>query len=62
MQTDPWHSSKVPDVYHDNTDCTKGNNIEPEYCVKGKGENRRRCDHCTDLVLGEHYDRIKNKK
>lgn len=31
VQTSPWYSIK-PDtiVYHNNTDCTKGNNIERE--------------------------------
>ena len=61
MKTEPWHSSNVPDVYHDNTDCTEGNNIEREHRVAGKGENRTRCDRCVELDLGEHYDRMKKK-
>ena len=29
-KVDPYYSIKKMDVYHDNGDCTEGNNIEPE--------------------------------
>ena len=61
MKTDPWHSANTPGVYHDNTDCTEGNNIETQHWVEGKGENRTRCDRCTELVLDEHWDRMNRR-
>ena len=33
----PWYSKKQKDVYHDNTDCDKGNNIESENIAYGTG-------------------------
>ncbi len=46
----PWHPVKSTDrpVYHDNTDCTEGNNIEPENRREGTG-GRPRCEHCANL-------------
>jgi hypothetical protein len=47
----PAFHSKLPNdprVYHDNTSCTEGNNIEPENRVPGTG-GRPRCDHCDRL-------------
>lgn len=58
MKVDPWHSVRTPGVYHDNTDCTEGNNIEVENRVAGKGQNRIRCELCVELELGERYDRM----
>jgi len=43
----PWHSIKE-DVYHDNTKCTEGNNIEPENYREGTG-GKRKCQHCARL-------------
>ena len=49
-QTSPWHSVKVGErpVYHDNTACTEGNNIEPQYRRSGTA-GRRKCEHCERL-------------
>jgi hypothetical protein len=33
---DPYYSIKKMDVYHDNSECTEGNNIEPENKRSGK--------------------------
>jgi len=43
----PWHA-KDSDVYHDNTKCTEGNNIERRNLRGGTGGNRK-CDHCKRL-------------
>lgn len=47
----PWHSSREsdPKVYHDNTSCEDGDNIEPRYRRAGT-DNRRICTRC------ERYD------
>lgn len=49
-KTAPWHSIKRSDapVYHDNTSCKTGNNIERENRRSGTG-GRRRCRECTGL-------------
>lgn len=46
----PWHSKKLSDrsVYHDNSTCTEGNNIEPANRVSGTG-GRPKCEHCDRL-------------
>ena len=46
----PFHSVKLTDrnVYHDNDDCTEGNNIEDENRRSGTG-GRPQCDHCARL-------------
>ncbi|MFA5306928.1 MAG: hypothetical protein WC365_05780 [Candidatus Babeliales bacterium] len=41
----PWYSIKA-DVYHDNTNCNTGNNIEKENLRQGTG-NRKHCDECA---------------
>lgn len=43
----PWHST-LQDVYHDNTECNTGNNIERENLQSGKG-GKRRCRECARL-------------
>ena len=43
----PWHSVKE-DVYHNNTKCTEGNNIERENRREGTG-GKRLCQHCARL-------------
>jgi hypothetical protein len=50
MVTSPWHSKKPSDrrVYHNNTGCTEGNNIERQNRVSGTG-GRPLCDHCGRL-------------
>lgn len=46
---DPWYSIEPQsDVHHENTDCTEGNNIEPENVRAGTG-GRRLCDECERL-------------
>lgn len=43
----PWHSIKQ-DVYHDDTNCNTGNNIERENLRKGTG-GKRKCEECKRL-------------
>lgn len=47
----PWHSKRPNDrnVYHDNTECNEGNNIEKENRVAGTG-GRPRCEPCSKLA------------
>jgi hypothetical protein len=47
----PFHSVKEPirRVYHDNSACTEGNNIEKQYLRQGT-DGRPRCEHCTKLA------------
>jgi hypothetical protein len=49
-KTAPFHSVKpaTKPVYHDNTNCTEGNNIERAYLRAGTG-GRRQCEHCARL-------------
>jgi hypothetical protein len=35
-------------VYHDNSKCTEGNNIEKKYLKPGTA-NRPKCEHCKRL-------------
>ena len=45
----PWHSTRQGEVvYHDNTACTEGNNIERYYFARGTG-NKILCHHCAVL-------------
>lgn len=46
----PFHSVKETDrnVYHDNSSCTEGNNIETENKRTGT-DNRPKCEHCKRL-------------
>lgn len=48
MRVSPWHSVKpyAPQVYHDETQCNTGNNIEAENRRSGTG-NRPRCNECA---------------
>ena len=50
MKTSAWHSKLPSDrrVYHDETRCTEGNNIEPRNRVSGAGD-RPKCDHCRRI-------------
>ncbi len=43
----PFHSIKQS-VYHDNTKCTEGNNIERENKRDGTG-GKPKCEHCKRL-------------
>ena len=43
----PFHSTKQS-VYHDNTKCTEGNNIEKENLRQGTG-GKSKCSHCVTL-------------
>jgi len=49
MKVNSFHS-KLPDasVYHDNNQCTEGNNIETANRVSGTGGHPK-CDHCKRL-------------
>ena len=46
-KTSPWHSIKS-DVYHDNTECNTGNNIEIENRKSGTG-GKSLCQECARL-------------
>lgn len=49
-KTSPWHS-KLPNdpyVYHNNTDCNTGNNIEEENRAEGT-DGRPLCKECAGL-------------
>ena len=50
MKTNPWHSVKPSDpaVYHNDTLCTEGNNIEAANRRNGTG-GRPLCHHCARL-------------
>ena len=47
----PFHSVKEPtrQVYHDNSACTEGNNIEAKYKRSGT-DNRPLCERCKELA------------
>ena len=62
-KTSPWHSAKES-VYHDNTDCEEGNNIEKEDRREGPG-GRRKCARCKRLddeewILAEQGGPVQN--
>jgi hypothetical protein len=46
----PWYSAKEsdPKVYHNNTNCNTGNNIEKENVRQGT-DNRTLCKECQKL-------------
>ena len=43
----PWHSVKE-NIYHNNSECNTGNNIETENHRTGTGD-KRLCDECARL-------------
>ncbi len=43
----PWHAIGS-EVYHNNTKCTEGNNIESKNQRAGEG-GKRLCRHCKEL-------------
>lgn len=48
-QAYPWHSKRAGEtVYHNNTLCTEGNNIERYYLTSGTG-NLKLCHKCATL-------------
>jgi hypothetical protein len=48
----PWHSTRKGEtVYHNNTACTEGNNIETYYYASGDG-GLKLCHRCADLNAG----------
>lgn len=48
-KTSPWHSVEPQiEVYHNDTQCTEGNNIEYKNRRPGTG-GKRLCDHCKRL-------------
>lgn len=46
----PFHSTLEQDrnVYHDNDECTEGNNIEDRNRAQGT-DGRPRCNRCSEL-------------
>ena len=45
----PWYSAREgTEVYHNNTICTEGNNVEAYNVREGKG-NKKQCEHCVRL-------------
>jgi hypothetical protein len=46
-QVAPWYSTKS-DVYHNNTNCNTGNNIERENRQSGTG-GKQLCQECANL-------------
>ncbi|CAN5365230.1 hypothetical protein BH24ACT7_BH24ACT7_25740 [soil metagenome] len=46
----PFHSKLATDkpVYHDESTCTEGNNIEPQNKVPGTG-GRSKCLRCKEI-------------
>ena len=48
MRTSPWYSIKTRDVYHDDTNCTTGNNIESENRREGTG-GLPKCAECKRI-------------
>jgi len=46
-RTSPWHSIKQP-VYHNNTECNTGNNIERENRRTGT-DGKTLCKECKGL-------------
>ena len=46
-QTSPWHSIRQS-VYHNNTNCNTGNNIETENLRQGNG-GKPLCQECAGL-------------
>jgi len=49
-KTTPWHSKREsdPKVYHDETKCTEGNNIET-YNRRAGTDGRPKCTHCRKI-------------
>ena len=48
-KTSPWYSTRPGEtVYHNNTECTEGNNIEHRYIKPGAG-GRKLCKDCERL-------------
>lgn len=43
-----WHSKLQTSVYHNNTDCKVGDNIQPENVLPGRG-GKKLCDTCKNL-------------
>lgn len=50
MKIAPWHSirSTDPPVYHDESKCTEGDNIQSQYRRPGTG-GRRKCKRCSEI-------------
>jgi hypothetical protein len=48
MKVNPFYSTLVRRVHHDNSACTEGNNIERRYRASGTG-GLPRCQHCRNL-------------
>jgi hypothetical protein len=48
MKVKDFHSKLETDVYHNNNQCTVGNNIETSNKVSGTG-GKRLCSQCKDF-------------
>ncbi len=48
MKVEPFHSKLQTSVYHDESKCEVGDNIESWNKVKGTG-GLRKCDECTRI-------------
>ena len=59
IQATPWHSIKQP-VYHDDDECTEGNNIEPENLRAGDG-GRGKCERCSEIQEQTIARRLANR-
>jgi hypothetical protein len=47
-RVNPFHSTLVRRVHHNNNRCTEGNNIEQRYRAAGTG-GLPLCQHCRNL-------------
>lgn len=54
MKIAPWYSKRHGEtVYHNNTQCTDGKRILPQYLMRGTGtlvEHRTLCPQCARLM------------
>ncbi len=50
MKIAEYHSKEPKaEVYHNNNQCTVGNNIERRYWTRGRGNKKRICYYCKHL-------------
>ena len=57
----PWHSNKPTKVYHNNSKCDLGNNIDPENIEKGPGKGLILCPRCKKLNEQQRKKKRKRK-
>ncbi|HEY9297676.1 MAG TPA: hypothetical protein VIQ31_15185 [Phormidium sp.] len=60
----PWHSIKegTKKVFHNNTECTKGDDIEKKYRKQGEGIGRELCEYCSNLEKKAFIKALENPK